>query len=71
MKCFFVTDGIIENRTKRISLLQEGNQYQDMVFQPLRGGMEFGLRFLNQIKRVNANFEFKYLLKVDDDYFVC
>lgn len=42
-----------------------------MVFQPLRGGMEFGLRFLNQIKWVKANFHFKYLLKVDDDYFVC
>ena len=42
-----------------------------MVFQPLRGGMEFGLRFLYQIKWVNASFDFKYLLKVDDDYFVC
>ena len=71
MKCFFVTDGIIEDRARRISLLQERNQFKDIVFQPLRGGMEFGLRFLNQIKWVNANFDFKYLLKVDDDYFVC
>ena len=71
VKCFFVTDGIIEDRAKRISLLQERNHFQDMVFQPLRGGMEFGLRFLNQIKWVNASFDFKYLLKVDDDYFVC
>ncbi|XP_078353628.1 uncharacterized protein LOC144638277 [Oculina patagonica] len=42
-----------------------------MEFQPLHGGMEFGLRFLNQIKWAKANFDFQYLLKVDDDYFVC
>ena len=33
--------------------------------------MEFGLRFLNQIKWAKANFDFQYLLKLDDDYFVC
>ena len=33
--------------------------------------MEFGLRFLNQIEWAKANFDFQYLLKLDDDYFVC
>ncbi|KAL9979936.1 hypothetical protein ACROYT_G008457 [Oculina patagonica] len=71
VKCVFVTDGIIKERDKRIHLVQERNQFQDMEFQPLRGGLEFGLRFLNQIKWAKANFDFQYILKVDDDYFVC
>ena len=42
-----------------------------MEFQPLLGGIEFGLRFLYQIKWASAKYNFQYVLRTDDDYFVC
>lgn len=42
-----------------------------MEFQPLQGGVEFGLRFLYQAKWASANYDFQYFLRTDDDYFVC
>lgn len=42
-----------------------------MELQPLQGGREFGFRFLNQIKWAMATFHFRYLLRIDDDYFLC
>lgn len=42
-----------------------------MVFQPLSGGREFGLRFLYQIRWAYAHFNFEYFLRADDDYFIC
>ena len=42
-----------------------------MEFQPLLGGIEFGLRFLYHAKWTAARYDFQYFLRVDDDYFVC
>ena len=42
-----------------------------MEFQPLLGGIEFGLRFLYHAKWASATYDFQYFLRVDDDYFVC
>ncbi|XP_068728364.1 uncharacterized protein [Montipora capricornis] len=70
VKCFFVTDGFIPDNAKRDLLLQERNQYKDIELQPLLG-WEFGLRFLYQIKWAYAKFDFQYLLRLDDDYFLC
>ena len=46
----FVTDGIIKNASQRALVVQERNQYKDLEFLPLAGGLVFGQRFLNQIK---------------------
>ncbi|XP_068751174.1 beta-1,3-galactosyltransferase 6-like [Montipora capricornis] len=70
VRCFFVTDGFILNDARRDLLLQERNQYKDIELQPLLG-WEFGLRFLSQIKWAYAKFDFQYLLRIDDDYFLC
>ena len=35
------------------------------------GGREFGLRFFNHIKWAKAKFDFRFLLRIDDDYFIC
>lgn len=67
----FVTDGIIKNASQRVLVIQERNQYKDLVFLPVAGGLVFGQRFLNQIKWAKAKFDFQYLLKIDDDYFLC
>lgn len=71
VKCVFVTDGIIDDPAQRALVLQERNRYQDLEFLPVPGGLVFGQRFLNQIKWAKAKFDFQYLLKIDDDYFLC
>lgn len=71
VKCVFVTDGFIVDETQRELTIQERNRYHDMELQPLIGGREFGVRFLNHIKWAKANFDFQYLLRIDDDYFLC
>lgn len=71
VKCVFFTDGIIKNQTLLTLLLQEKNRYKDLELQPLPSGVQFGQRFLNSIKWATAKFDFKYFLKLDDDYFVC
>ena len=59
------------DQAERNFIIQERNRYKDLVLQPLVGGWEFGLRLLNQIKWANATFDFQYLLRIDDDYFLC
>lgn len=71
VKCVFFTDGIIKNQTLLTLLLQEKNSYKDLELQPLPAGVQFGQRFLNSIKWATAKFDFNYLLKLDDDYFIC
>jgi len=71
VKCVFVTDGIIQNATQRVRVIQERNQYKDLEFLPVAGGLVFGQRFLHQIEWAKAKFDFQYLLKIVDDYFLC
>lgn len=69
--CHFFTDGLVVNKKVQQILLQEKYLYRDLEFQPLIGGVEFGLRFLYHAKWASANYDFQYFLRVDDDYFVC
>lgn len=69
--CHFFTDGLVVNKKVQQILLQEKSLYRDLEFQPLIGGVEFGLRFLYHAKWASANYDFQYFLRVDDDYFVC
>lgn len=69
--CHFYTDGLVVNRKVQKTLLQEKSLYGDLEFQPLLGGVEFGLRFLYHAKWASANYDFQHFLRVDDDYFVC
>lgn len=71
VECVFFTDGIIGDATQRALVLQERNRYRDLEFLPVAGGLVFGQRFLNQIKWAQAKYDFQYLLKIDDDYFLC
>ena len=60
------------NRTQRNLILNEKGKYKDIKLQVLKGGRgQFGFRFLNQIKWAAAKFNFQYLLRIDDDYFLC
>ncbi|XP_078354344.1 uncharacterized protein LOC144638940 [Oculina patagonica] len=71
VKCIFLTDGIIADPAQRALVIQERQRYHDLEFLPVAGGLVFGQRFLNQIKWAKAKFDFQYLLKIDDDYFLC
>ena len=67
-----MTDGLMTNRTQRNLILNEKDKYKDIKLQPLKGGRgQFGFRFLDQIKWAAAKFNFQYLLRIDDDYFLC
>ena len=59
------------DHVQRNLTIQEKIFYKDIELQPLLGGREFGLRFLHHIKWAMANFDFQYLLRIDDDYFLC
>ena len=67
-----MTDGFITDGIQRNLILKEKDKYKDIKLQPLKGGRgQFGFRFLNQIKWAAAKFNFQYLLRIDDDYFLC
>ena len=67
-----MTDGLIRDRIQRNFISNEKDKYKDIKLQPLKGGRgQFGFRFLNQIKWAAAKFNFQYLLRIDDDYFLC
>ncbi|XP_073227919.1 uncharacterized protein [Porites lutea] len=71
VKCVFITDGFIKDYFQRTLTVSERNTYKDMELQALQGGWEFGLRFLHHIRWAMAKFDFQYLLRIDDDYFLC
>lgn len=56
--CHFFTDGLVVNKKVQQILLQEKSLYRDLEFQPLIGGVEFGLRFLYHAKWASANYDF-------------
>ncbi|CAH3044396.1 unnamed protein product [Porites lobata] len=66
-----MTDGLITDRIQRNLILNEKDKYKDIKLQLLKGGRgQFGFRFLNEIKWAGARFNFQYLLRIDDDYFL-
>lgn len=52
-------------------LSTEQRTHGDIEFQALESTRVFGLRYLYQILWASAKFNFVYLLRADDDYFVC
>ncbi|XP_067027866.1 uncharacterized protein [Acropora muricata] len=69
--CKFFTDGIQISKEDQQKLLREKQVYKDLKFQPVIGGRTFGLRYLYQMMWAAAKYDFKYYLRLDDDYFVC
>ena len=51
--------------------MKEQINHNDLVFQNLSGGVEFGKRFLYHMVWAMQNYEFDYFLRMDDDYFFC
>lgn len=53
------------------ALQVESEEYDDLSFQNLKGGWDFYLRFLNHVVYTFFNYQFDYLLRLDDDYYFC
>ena len=67
----FMTDKQNSNSKYFTQINAESEKYKDLEFQVLGGGVEFGKRYLYQILWAVRNFEFDYILRLDDDYFIC
>jgi len=70
-ECIFFTDYQSPKDKFYEAVRKESELNKDMYFQPLRGGIEFGIRFLYHLVWAMTHYEFDYILRADDDYFFC
>ena len=74
--CYIFTDGL-DTHGKRlpneviVALEQEQFLNKDLILTESPGGVNFATRYLWVIKWANRNYKFDFLLRVDDDYFIC
>ena len=71
MKCIFITDKQQPGDTYHYITSREAMIFKDMFFQDLKGGFEFGRRFLYHMVWAMLNYNFQYFMRIDDDYFLC
>ena len=74
--CWFITDGQdVEGKPLQRKIKQrlddESRLYGDILFAQSPAGMNFGRRYLWMIQWASERYTFEYLLRVDDDYFIC
>ncbi|EDO26286.1 predicted protein, partial [Nematostella vectensis] len=67
----FFTDGLGLSKDETFDLQQERAKYGDVEFLPLKGGVRFTYRLLWMMFLALEKYDFKFILKADDDYFVC
>ena len=66
-----MTDTRKEGERYYKELYNERNIFNDIRFQNLKGGAEFGNRLLYHLVYAYINYNFDYIMRIDDDYFVC
>ena len=74
--CLFFTDSQDMNGTKLpdktlVPLQQEQLLHKDLILTQSPGGINFARRYLWILNWAYVRYEFKYFLRIDDDYFVC
>ena len=71
--CWFFTDSLesITDPKDKERILQEQKEHNDIIFTPIGNGIQFGLRFLHLLMWGRANYDFKFIARVDDDIMVC
>ena len=74
--CWFITDGQDVKGMRlqgevRVKLENESRHYGDLVQAESPAGLNFGRRYLWMIEWASERYDFQYLLRLDDDYFVC
>ena len=74
--CYIFTDSL-DTYGKRlhdeilVALKHEQFLNKDLILTESPGGVNFATRYLWVIKWANRNYKFDFLLRVDDDYFIC
>lgn len=63
----------IQNETSKYykATKEESLLYGDLIFQHCNEGIEFGHRMIYQMVYAMKNYNFDYLLRIDDDVFLC
>jgi hypothetical protein len=74
--CYFFTDALDTHGDRlpdeiSVALEQEQFLHKDMILTGSPGGINFSRRYLWIINWANRNYKFDFLLRVDDDYFIC
>ena len=69
--CRFFTDKFVKAKDISKQLQLESKLNEDIEFLPLSEGISFGLRLLLVLKWSTRNYDFQYLLRMDDDYYMC
>ena len=64
----FITD--LPNKTGDV-LVEEDRSSNDLVFCPTPPGVNYARRYLWWIDWVINHYDAKYILRIDDDYFIC
>lgn len=61
-----------ENHQEISALLaEESRTYGDVVIQDIGTGMNFGVKLLEAMRWMVSHYSFDFLLRLDDDYFLC
>lgn len=70
--CRFFSDSLstMDRELKR-KMTEEQSKYKDIEFMSVPRGLNFGLRMLWLIDWSINNYDFEYLLRLDDDYLLC
>ena len=74
--CFIFTDSLDTHGNRLpdeviVALEQERFLNKDLILTESPGGVNFATRYLWVINWANRNYKFDFLLRVDDDYFIC
>lgn len=71
LECIFMTDTRKNGELYYEELENERKIYNDIRYQNLKGGAEFAKRLLYHLVFAYINYNFDYMLRAHDDYFVC
>jgi hypothetical protein len=65
------THGNVIEGEIRAKLENERKVFGDLILADTPGGLNFGLWYLWMIEWATERYDFQYIVKLDDDYFVC
>jgi hypothetical protein len=65
------THGNVIEGEIRAKLENEREVFGDLILADTPGGLNFGLWYLWMIEWATERYDFQYIVKLDDDYFVC
>ena len=71
VECIFLTDNLNSSHESYPQVMREQDEFGDMRFQNIVGGFLFGLRYIYHLVYAFLNYDFQYILRTDDDYFIC